>query len=85
MQLYRQTMRYLTIFFLLTLCLTKSLAQTKPIFEKFNFDSSYTIIGVCSQLDEKKEYQKWSLNTIQLYLFIKSEEGHCYPIYRSDI
>ncbi|NOT90993.1 hypothetical protein [Ferruginibacter sp.] len=60
MQLYRQTMRYLSIFFLLTLCLTKSLAQTKPIFEKFNFDSSYTIIGVCSQLDKKKEYQKWS-------------------------
>jgi hypothetical protein len=53
-------MRYLTTFLLLTLYLTKPLAQTKPIFEKFNFDSSYRIIGVCSQLDEKKEYQKWS-------------------------
>jgi hypothetical protein len=53
-------MRYLTIFLLLIFCLTKTLAQTKPIFEKFNFDSSYRIIGVCSQLDEKKEYQKWT-------------------------
>ncbi|MBS1761877.1 MAG: hypothetical protein JSR00_03310 [Bacteroidetes bacterium] len=37
-----------------------TLAQTKPLFERFNFDSSYRIIGVCSQLDEKKEYQKWT-------------------------
>ena len=52
-------MKHLISIFLTLTGLT-ALGQSTQFLQRFNFDSSYKIVGVCSQLDEKKVYQKWT-------------------------
>ena len=48
------------IFIFLTLSGLSALGQSTHLLERFDFDSTYKIVGVCSQLDEKKIHQKWT-------------------------
>lgn len=52
-------MKHLVIIFLLQ-NVSIAFGQSTHLFERFKFDSTYKIVGVCSQLDEKKVNQKWT-------------------------
>ena len=53
-------MKRIVCFFLLGIGSLTAISQSQRLFEKFTFDSSYKIVGICSQLDEKQEYHKWT-------------------------
>lgn len=52
-------MKYSFIIFLI-LSSFSSLGQKNALFEQFDFDSTYKIVGTCSDLNKKQACQKWN-------------------------